>query len=121
MITELDELISKTGIKERVMLYEIYVNFIRDRKENTMKKVILPELKTIKDPRLFGLRIFEGDLADQDIRTQHWKQINIEPIVQDPTKLGITMIFRSEHLQKNIISEGLEDVDKLLNYPKEMV
>ena len=67
----------------------------------------------------FGLRIFEGDLTDQDIRIQPWKQINIEPVVQDPTKLTITMIFRNEHLEKNIISKGYEDLEKLLNFLKE--
>lgn len=118
-MSELDNLLSKTGIKERLLYHEIYVNFVRERKEFKQTKEKLPNLKTIKNPRSFGLRIFEGELPDDDIRTQPWKQINIEPVVQDPTKLSITIIFRNENLEQSIISNGYEDVDKLLDYLKE--
>lgn len=119
LMSEMDDLIFKTEIKERVISYELYVNFIKDGKDAIQRKIILPELKTMEKPMSFGLRIFEGDLTDQDIRIQPWKQINIEPVVQDPTKLTITMIFRNKHLEKNIISKGYEDLEKLLNFLKE--
>ena len=65
------------------------------------------------------MRIVDDEIPEDDIRTQSWKQINIEPIVQDPTKLSITMIFRDESLEDKKISEGFADIEKLLNYLKE--
>ena len=117
--SELDDLILKMKIKERVFSYDVYVNLVRDGKGVHQRKEKIPELLTIKKPRSFGLRIVNDEIPEDDIRTQLWKQINIEPIVQDPTKLSITMIFRDESLEDKIISEGFADIEKLLNYLKE--
>ncbi|MCW6169185.1 MAG: hypothetical protein LVQ96_05605 [Thermoplasmatales archaeon] len=119
-VNMINELIAKAGLKERVFAYELYLNLVEEGNQLREKRIKLPKLETMSDPKLFGLRIFDAILSEDDIRSQPWKQINIEPLIQDPTKISITMTYRMIYFENSIISKAFLDAEKLMNYLKEV-
>lgn len=110
-------LISNSNLSDRVDFYELFISFTKNE-PMIWPKAEVPKLKSMVNPQHFGMRIFEGQIGSADIRTQLWKQITIEPMVENPSIIIVNAIYRIREYKEQIVNEVYSDIKTLLEYLK---
>ena len=90
----LSALLSSTGLDKDLFAYELSFSSFRQGALKRFEPPVSLELKGIKDPYLFELNIYEGDLREGDVRSLPFKQISIQPVTSDLSRIFVTFVYR---------------------------
>ena len=111
----LSALLSSTRLDKDLFAYELSFSSFR---QGTLKRFELPvplELKGIKDPYLFEFNIYEGDLREGDVRLLPFKQISIQPVNFDLSRIIVAFVYRVRPDEKETLLSAFDDLEKVLS------
>ena len=105
--------IDKLGLSGRVLFYEFDFTIIREFVGAGSINSGL-KLRTLNNPRNFGIRLYDGDMKSPNIMLSRWKQITIEPYVADARKSVINGVYRVPPEERLVVDDILYDIDSIL-------
>ncbi|MEM0121284.1 MAG: hypothetical protein QW688_07605 [Thermoprotei archaeon] len=104
------------GLEKEVYLYEIMLSTQLDGRVGMLPKFFALHLKTMSNPRTFGVRIFDGNVVG-NIFDAPWREILVQPSPNLDNTL-ITAVYRiqPDQASKSIMADIFEDIDSLLKH-----
>jgi len=114
-LQSLSALLSSARLDKDLFAYELSFSFFRQGALKRFEPPVSPALKGIKDPYLFEFNIYEGDLREGDVRLLPFKQISIQPVTSDLSRIFVTFVYRVLPGEKETLLSAFDDLEKVLS------
>ncbi|MCL4334469.1 MAG: hypothetical protein M1424_07405 [Candidatus Thermoplasmatota archaeon] len=114
-ITRVVDVVNKLNLGKDLLFHEISINKTLEKRPINKNKLKGEKLKTLQNPIRFGLRIFEGEIDTKDIRSIPWKEVRIEPSIQNPQNSIVFFVYRrGSKINQDDLDNVLADIDLLV-------
>lgn len=111
--------IKKLGYEDKLFFYEIVINLEAEFVSFVNMKNLFPDLLTIANPKLYSLRLFDGNITDKDPREELWSELQVEPIINNPKRVVVNAIYRKNKYDNRLIDNIFQDIQKIFGRLRE--
>lgn len=111
----LTDIVKKLGYEDKLLFFEIVINFEADFVSFVDVKNLFSDLSTMMEPKLFSLRLFDGKITDKDPREELWNEIQVEPIINNPRKVVVNAIYRKSGYKESLFDDIFGDIQKIFS------